>query len=75
MNDLACKVLKITVDYIGPAAQRFLERQTTSHLHGVTFGEIKHEHLQELAKWVNISAGLLIDKQRAEELATKIKLS
>jgi hypothetical protein len=72
LTELSEKVLKLTTNYIGPAAQRFLERQTTSHMNGLQFNTIEKQHLTELAKWVNISAGLVIDKAKAQELANKI---
>jgi hypothetical protein len=72
MSDLSEKVLKLTSLYIGPASERFLERQTNSHMGGLKFADLKKEHLPELAKWVNVSAGLLIDKVKAQELSKKI---
>ncbi|XHH08017.1 MAG: hypothetical protein ACFCUE_10625 [Candidatus Bathyarchaeia archaeon] len=72
MTELSEKVLKLASSYIGPVAQRFLERQTTSHMNGLQFNTIEKRHLPELSKWVNISAGLLIDKAKAQELANKI---
>jgi hypothetical protein len=71
MTELSEKVLKLTASYIGPAAQRFLERQTTSHMNGLAFNALEKQHLPELSKWVNTSAGLVIDKAKAQELPTK----
>jgi hypothetical protein len=72
MTVISEKVLKLTTAYIGPAAQRFLERQTTSHMNGLQFNNIEKQHLPELSKWVNTSGGLVIDKAKAQELANKI---
>jgi hypothetical protein len=72
MSILSKKVLAVTVDYIGPSAEAFLVRQTTHHLNGVPFDSLEKQHLPELAKWVKISAGLLIDKGRAAELSEKL---
>lgn len=72
MSDLSDKILKTTINYIGPAALKFLERQTLSHMNGLKFSDIERKHLPELAKWVNISAGLVIDKTKAYELSNKI---
>ncbi len=58
--------------YLGPAAGVFLERQTKRHMKGLDFHAIEPRHVQELAKWVNISAGLLIDKQKAQELSRQL---
>jgi len=72
MSDLSDKVLKVTVEYIGPSAERFLERQTTAHLNGLAFKDLQPAHLAELSKWLATSAGLLIGKDKAAELAGKI---
>jgi hypothetical protein len=67
------KVVQLATVYLGPAAKTFLERQTISHLKGLVLENLQKEHLPELAKWVGISAGLIIDKAKAAELANKIK--
>lgn len=72
MSILSQKVLAITIDYIGPSAEAFLQRQTARHMNGLNFDSLDKPHLPELAKWVNTSAGLLISKERAVELADKI---
>lgn len=66
------KALKVTIDYIGPSAQSFLERQTKHHLNGLDFGKLEKSHLPELSKWIKISASLLISKERAADLSDKI---
>lgn len=73
MSDLSGRVLKLTMWYIGPASAKFLERQTMAHMHGLKFQDLAKEHIPELAKWVNISAGLLIDKAKADDLSKKIR--
>jgi hypothetical protein len=72
MSDMSDRILKLTAVYIGPASARFLERQTNAHMNGLKFVDLERKHLPDLAKWVNISAGLLIDKAKAEELSKKI---
>lgn len=72
MSDISDKVLKITVDYIGPSSKSFLERQTRSHMKGLDFVDLQKTHLPDLSKWVGISAGLLIGKEKASDLAQKI---
>ncbi|EJG06039.1 hypothetical protein Metli_0061 [Methanofollis liminatans DSM 4140] len=73
MNLLSKRVLDITTEYLGPGAERFLERQTRSHMDGVEFSAIQRSDMPDLIKWVNISAGLLIGKERAAELTEKLK--
>ncbi len=72
MTELSDKVLKLTTTYIGPASQKFLERQTISHMNSLAFNALEKQHLPELAKWVNTSASLLINQAKAKELADKI---
>jgi len=72
MSQLSEKVLATSVQYLGPAARMFLERQTKYHLDGLAFDDLQPAHLPVLAKWVNISAGLIIDKTKAQELSEKI---
>lgn len=74
MTDLAQKVLNITVPYLGPASKVFLERQTKHHMNGVLFDDLEKRHLPDLSHWVQISAGLLIDKTLARELSEKISI-
>jgi len=73
MSQLSDEVLKVSVQYLGPAARNFLERQTQSHLKGLAFNDLKKTDLPELARWVSTSASLIIDKKKAEELADRIR--
>ncbi len=72
VTELAQKVLTITTPYLGPASKIFLDRQTKRHMNGVVFDYIESDHLPDLSRWVLISAGLLIDKDKAKELSQKI---
>jgi hypothetical protein len=72
MSILTDNVLKVTVEYIGPASVRFLERQATSHLNIKSFSELERNHLPDLIKWTKISAGLLIGDVKAQELCSKL---
>lgn len=72
MSACSDTVLKVTTDYVGPSSKAFLERQTKSHMGGLEFNNLDSSQLPELAKWVNTSAGLLIGKDKAKELADKI---
>lgn len=71
MSVLSDQVLSLTTAYLGPAAKQFLERQCSAHC-GVAFSDIGPANIPELAKWINISAGLIIDKGKAEELSNKV---
>ncbi len=74
MTELAQKVLETTTPYLGPASKIFLDRQTKRHMNGVIFDYLEKDHLPDLSRWVMISAGLLIDKNRAKELSEKISI-
>jgi hypothetical protein len=72
MSDLSEKATKLAANYLGPAARVFLERQTRSHMDGLTFETLEKKHLADLSKWILISASLIIEKEKAKELADKI---
>jgi hypothetical protein len=72
MTNIAESVTSTAVNYLGPAASKFLQRQTSFHMNGLNFENIEKQHLAELAKWVNVSASLLIGNQKGQELANKI---
>lgn len=73
MSSFSEQLLKITTEYIGPTSKMFLERQCRAHLNGLDFNAIDRSNAADLAKWVNISAGLLIGKDRAQELSNRIQ--
>jgi hypothetical protein len=73
MSQLSEKALALSVEYLGPAAKVFLERQTKHHMNGLAFDSLEPPHLADLAKWVNVSAALVIDSDKASELAGKIR--
>jgi hypothetical protein len=72
LTELSEKVLKLTTQLIGPASRKFLERQTISHMNGLNFDALEPKHLPDLARWVEISAGLIIKPEVAKGLALKI---
>jgi len=72
VNQLYQQVINLSKDYLGPAAQRFIDRQVTQHLKK-ELGSLTPSDLGDLAKWINVSAGLLIDKSKAQELSDKVK--
>lgn len=72
MSAYSNKILLITQRYIGPSSERFLERQTTSHMNGLAFADVDKVHSKDLAHWVEVSAGLIIGKDKAAKLAEEI---
>ena len=72
MSALSDKAVAISATYLGPAAKVFLERQTRAHMGGLPFETLERQHLPELARWVHISAKLIIEPAKAKELADQI---
>lgn len=72
MSALSDKALAVSVEYLGPAAKVFLERQTKWHLDGLAFEALESKHVADLAKWVGISGALVVDPAKAKELSSKI---
>ncbi len=59
-NRLYDAVLVITQDYLGPAAQRFLDRSIVNHLHKRPY-ELQREDLDDLAHWLRVSLSFLTE--------------
>lgn len=57
--------------YIGAQSEKFIERQCRAHLK-VEPGGLNSSHVTELAKWVGISAGLILSQDKADELKRDI---
>lgn len=72
MSQLSQQVLDIAVQYLGPAAERFLERQTKVHLNGLLFTDLKSSDIPLLTARIRTSAALIIDKRKAGEFADRI---
>ena len=72
MSIVSDSVAALAVNYFGPAARKFLERQTITHLNGMVFDTLQKKDLPELANWINVSGSLIIDKNKARELADKV---
>ena len=71
MNNLLKQIIDFSKPYLGVNAERFILRQVTNHL-SVSPEQFNASKLDDLAKWVDISASLLIDKEKAKELSNKI---
>ena len=72
MSVLSDKILAESTTYFGPAAKKFLERQTTTHMGGISFDDIQRSQLSDLAGWITTSGRLIIEEALAKELAGKI---
>lgn len=54
------QVVKITQDYLGPAAERFVSRQIQTHLHKQP-DALTEKDLAELVDWIKIAVALLTE--------------
>jgi len=70
--DIFKSVVEITVPYFGLGAQKFVERQVRVHL-GIQPTELTINHLDELAKWCQVSGKLFLqDEKAANEIRIKV---
>lgn len=57
------QVLEVTNDLLGPASQRFIDRQIRNHLQIDPAQLTKHD-LTKLSDWLRLSVALLTDDKR-----------
>ncbi len=57
-NSLHSQLIAISRDYLGPAAERFVERQITTHLQKDP-SELTRQDLTELIDWIRLAFALL----------------
>jgi hypothetical protein len=72
MSATSDTVLAVTTKFLGPAARRFLERQTKFHMQNVSFDAIGPDGLPMLLKWIHTSGKLVID-DKAEVLVSTLE--
>jgi len=72
MNTLSNIILIKCVQYLGPAAEVFLKRQTAAHMKGLDFERITAKDVPTLMRWILIS-GRLIIKDKADELVRELE--
>ncbi len=66
------QALTITKDYLGPAAERFLDRQIAFHL-GKEPEQLSKSDISQLAEWVKVSIAILTeDKAMVDDFTTRI---
>ncbi len=71
MSVTSDKVIGLSKPYFGPATEQFLARQCKSHLK-IELTDLGPTHMKDLAKWVELGAGLIMDPAKGAELAKKI---
>jgi hypothetical protein len=66
------RVVEITADYLGPASQRFVDRQITSHL-GKSPEDLSRSDMSKLITWIEAAVSLLTkDKKIIKEYINKL---
>ena len=69
LSDSAIEVAK---QYMGPAAEKFMNRQMKEHL-GIEPANLTADKLSELATWCISSGKLVMGEEKAKEFADKVK--
>ena len=65
-------VVKITEEYLGPAAERFVIRQIQTHLHKEPT-DLTEKDIPQLVDWIKIAIALLTeDKKLVEDFANSL---
>lgn len=63
-------IIKITEDYLGPAGQRFIDRQINDHLQKEP-GKLNKQELERLSEWARLAFALLTNDQTLLEEYSK----
>ena len=62
-NKLYVQVVELTNNYLGPASERFIERQIKTHI-GKNPDEITREDVAKLDEWIKVALALLTDDEQ-----------
>lgn len=62
-NRLYEDILQVTSNYLGPAAQRFIDRQIISHLNKAP-EDVAPKDLKKLVEWSRVALALLTDDKK-----------
>ena len=62
-ENLYDRVVRVTYDYLGPAADRFVTRQIRNHLHKEP-EQLKRNDLKSLIDWIKIAMSLLSNDEQ-----------
>jgi hypothetical protein len=67
------RIVAVIEDYLGPATQRFVDRQIEYHL-SKSPHEISTSDIDDLSDWIRVSMSLLTeDRQTVEECFNKLR--
>ena len=71
-NSIYRQAVEITQDYLGPAAERFLNRQIVFHLEKSPTSLTKQD-IPQLTEWVKVSISILTeDKEMVDSFSRRI---
>ena len=65
-------VIELARPYLGPAAEKFMARQISTHL-DISADQLGRQHLDELSKWCFNSGKLVMAEVKALEFSQKVK--
>jgi len=69
-NSIYARAVEITEDYLGPAGERFLRRQITTHL-DIEPEKMRKQDLSKLVDWTALAFASLTDNTKDVEAFTK----
>lgn len=73
-RSIKTQLLEVSEDYLGPAAERFLDRQIATHLHKKP-ENITRQDIPKLSDWLKLSFALLTeDTGLVEEYVHRLSL-
>lgn len=68
--NLYTKVVRVTHVYLGPAAERFIDRQVRNHLHKRP-QDLSREDLDKLIDWIRVAVSLITEDSEIVEEYTE----
>lgn len=73
LPDLFDQVVRVTYIYLGPAADRFVARQISNHLHKNPH-QLKRKDMADLIDWIQLAMGFLTEDQAMiDEYISRLK--
>lgn len=65
-DSLYARVVQVTHIYLGPAADRFIDRQVQNHIHKEP-AKLTEADLEQLIDWIRVAVSLLTDDSEIVE--------
>ncbi len=73
VTNISKQIIDITGEYLGPTADRFIDRISTYHL-SKSGSELTANDIPKLAEWLKVSMGLLTDdKSLVDDYIRKVQ--